>query len=268
MLLARTALVTGLVAALALVVGAWDALRDGLPGDGVPTLLADALAVALLLAVLAVAGAAWSREPLAARLGLRAGRFDAGAHALGALGLVGLSHAIEGVLTLAGAPPSETLERFAAALAGAPPAQLALAVAVFAAGSAGAEELFFRGLVQRGLTRIVGAGAAIAIAALAFGAAHVDVVHAAAALPLGLYLGALAHADGSIRAALAAHAANNAVAVLEAGLGVRLPGGAAALASIGVGLAVAAWAGRAALQRARPAAPPAAPEPPPGAPAA
>jgi hypothetical protein len=39
-------------------------------------------------------------------------------------------------------------------------------------------------------------------------------VHAAAALPLGLYLGAAAHLAGSTRAAILCHAASNLAAVL------------------------------------------------------
>jgi len=247
----------GLVAALGLLLAAWGALRAGLPADGAPTLAADALATAALLALVAVGGASLSAQPPAARLGLRRGRLGGRATALGALGLLALSHALEGLLALAGAPPSATLARFSETLASATPAELALAVAVFALASAGAEELLFRGLLQRGLERRLGAAAAIALAAAAFAAAHGDLVHGAAAFPLGLYLGVLARRDGSIRPALAAHALNNAVAVLEAGLGVRLPEGAWGVASIGVALAIAAGGLAAALRRDRPAAAPA-----------
>jgi len=243
MRLATLARALGLAAVLGLVLAAWGAVLARLPPeDGVTTLAVDALATAAFVALLAVGGALLSAQAPAARLGLRRGRFGPGATALGALGLLGLSHAMEGALTLAGAPPSATLVRFAETLGSASPGELALAVAVFALGSAGAEELFFRGLLQRGLEPRLGAAAAIVVGAAAFGAAHGDLVHGAAALPLGIYLGALAWLDGSIRPALAAHALNNAVAVLGAGLGFHLPGGAAALASIGVGLAMAAGA--------------------------
>lgn len=250
--LAALARALGLVAALGLVLAAWGALRAELPEHGATSLAADAFATAALLALLAWGIAGFSGEVPAARLGLRRGRLGAGASALAALGLLGLSHAIEAALALFGAPPSATLARFAETLGSATAGELALAVAVFALASAGAEELFFRGLVQRGLERRIGGPAAIGLAAAAFGAAHGDLVHAAAALPLGIYLGVLARLDGSIRSALAAHALNNAVAVLEAGLGLSLPGGAGALASVGVGLAVAAGALGAARGWARP----------------
>lgn len=245
----------GVAAALSLLLVAWSALRAGLPEDGATTLTADAFATAVLIALVAVGGASFSAEPLAARLGLTRGRMGAGATALAALGLVGLSHALEGALALAGAPPSATLARFADALAAATPGELALAVAVFALASAGAEELFFRGLLQRGLERPLGVAAAIAIATATFAAAHGDLVHGAAALPMGLYLGVLTWLDGSLRPALAAHALNNAVAALGAGFALRMPEGAAAVASIGVGLAVAAGALHGALRRAAPAPP-------------
>lgn len=230
-----------LAAALVLLLAAWSALRAGLPDDGATTLAADALATAALIALIAVGGASFSAAPLAERLGLRPGRLGPGATALGALGLVGLSHALEAILTLVDAPASATLERFAAVLAAATPAELAVAVLAFAIASAGAEELLFRGLLQRGLAPRLGSAAAIALAAAAFAAAHGDPVHSVAAFPLGAYLGVLAWRDGSIRAALAAHVLNNAVAVLEAGRGLRLPEGGEP-ATIGVGLAVAAGA--------------------------
>lgn len=248
----------GVVAALGLALAAWSTLRAALPEDGAATLAADALATAAFLALLAFGGARLSSEPPARRLGLLRGRSGALAAALGALGLVALSHAVEALLALAGAPPSATLARFAEALASAGAGELVLTLAVFTLASAGAEELFFRGLLQRGLERRLGGPAAIGLAALAFGAAHGDPVHGAAALPLGIYLGVLARLDGSIRTAFAAHALNNATAVLEAGLGVRLPAGAPALATIGVGLSLAAGALWRVHRTARAAGPPAA----------
>ncbi|HEY8495230.1 MAG TPA: CPBP family intramembrane glutamic endopeptidase [Myxococcota bacterium] len=250
-------------AVFALALAAWGAVRARLPDDAAATLAADALATAVLLALLAAAGAALAAEPASARLGLRRGRLGAGASALGALGLLGLSHAIDGALTLAGAPPSVTLGRFEAALGSAGAGELLLALAALALAAAGAEELFFRGLLQRGFERRLGPAAAIGLAAALFATAHGDLVHAAAAFPLGVYLGVLARLDGSIRAAFAAHALNNAVAVLETAARLEGPAGGAALASIGVGLAVAAVALWGARTRVRPRA-----EPEPAAPAA
>ena len=233
------------VVAVPVVVALWNAAhaRLRLAPDGAEALALDALATAAVFALLAAAGASLSREPLATRLGLRRGRLEPRAIAIATLGLLALSHAIESLLTLFSVTESPSLARFDTALAGATPGALALAVAALALGSASAEELFFRGFVQRGLERTLGATGAIAVAALLFGAAHADAVHTAAALPLGLYLGVLAWRDGSIRTALVAHAANNALAGLETGLGWQLPETRSlALLSFVVGLTLAALA--------------------------
>jgi hypothetical protein len=117
---------------------------------------------------------------------------------------------------------------------------LLLPLVSFAGIAATAEELLFRGFVQRGLEPAIGVLPAVCLAALAFGAAHADVVQGSAALVLGVYLGLLAHAADSIRASIAAHALNNAAAVLEAATGLGPPArGPGAWLSIAAGLALA-----------------------------
>ncbi|NNL85777.1 MAG: CPBP family intramembrane metalloprotease, partial [Myxococcales bacterium] len=91
------------------------------------------------------------------------------------------------------------------------------AVVALGIGPGIGEELFFRGFLQP----MIGEHwrrAAIPLAAGAFALAHVDPVHAAAAFPLGLYLGALRYCTGSTLGAILAHAANNSLAVLGATL--------------------------------------------------
>jgi membrane protease YdiL (CAAX protease family) len=184
----------------------------------------DALASAASLALLAVAAAALGREPIAVRLGLGAGRLSYSRLAIGALGVIALSHAAEGLLQWTGST-SPGLARFDEALTGLSLSQIGLPLFALAIGSACGEELFFRGLLQRGLAPVLGRTLAIAWAAVAFGAAHGDLAHAAAALLLGLYLGVLADAADSIRAAILAHAANNAVALLEVTTELRIAEG-------------------------------------------
>jgi membrane protease YdiL (CAAX protease family) len=54
------------------------------------------------------------------------------------------------------------------------------------------EEVFFRGLLQRGLSGVVGLGAALVVASALFGLAHaVTLAYAVYAAVVGLYLGAL-----------------------------------------------------------------------------
>ncbi len=203
------------------------------------TLALDALASAASLALFAVAAATLGREPIAVRLGLAAGRLSFARVATGALGVIALSHAAEGVLAWSGAA-SPGLARFDEALAGLPLAQLGFPLFALAIGSACGEELFFRGFLQRGLTPVLGRGLAITLGAAAFGAAHGDLAHAAAAALLGLYLGALADAADSIRASILAHAVNNALALLEVSTELRIPEGAVATPlAIAVGVTLA-----------------------------
>jgi membrane protease YdiL (CAAX protease family) len=184
----------------------------------------DALSAAAALALLAMAAAALGREPIARRLGLGAGRLSPVCVAIGALGIIGLSHAAETLLHWSGAP-SPGLARFDEALAGLPASRLGFPLFALAIAAACGEELFFRGFLQRGLAPVLGRGAAIALAAVAFGAAHGDLVHAAAAALLGLYLGVLADAADSIRVAIVAHAANNAAALFGFSAELRIPQG-------------------------------------------
>jgi membrane protease YdiL (CAAX protease family) len=184
----------------------------------------DALASAASLALLAIAGATLGPAPIATRLGLGAGRLDATRVAIGAIGVIALSHAAEGLLQWSGVA-SPGLARFDEALAGLGFSQIAFPLLALAIGSACGEELFFRGLLQRGLAPALGRGVAIAIAAVAFGVAHGDLAHGAAAALLGFYLGLIADAADSIRAAIVAHASNNAMALFEVVTELRIPEG-------------------------------------------
>jgi len=79
------------------------------------------------------------------------------------------------------------------------------------------EELFFRGYVQSRLVARWGPAAGLVISSLLFAAAHMDVMHALAILPVGLVLGYIALRTGSIWTSMGIHAANNTLAILSAG---------------------------------------------------
>jgi membrane protease YdiL (CAAX protease family) len=207
----------------AVVLGAQLALAL-LPLSRADALALDVSASAATLALLAFAVAALLPTPPAVRLGLARGRLDARRIALATLGVVALSHAAEAALDLAGVV-SPGLLRFDDALSGLDPAAALFPLLAITLGSACGEEIFFRGLLQRGLAPRLGAPAAVALASLAFGAAHGDWVHGAAAALLGAVLGLVAHAADSIRPAIAAHAVNNAAALLEKILDLQLPSG-------------------------------------------
>jgi membrane protease YdiL (CAAX protease family) len=222
---------------------------------------ADHLALGALVAsgafgLLAIGGAALAGEPLAERLGLGPGRLRGLPCALGVVGLLGLSHALDGLLHATGLQADSAILRFEETVAGRGPRELALSFVALVLAAPLGEELLFRGLVQRGLAPALGGAPAAAAAALAFGVAHADFALGLAAVFLGVYLGLLALAADSIRVAIAAHALNNAAALIETAAGLRRPAGGAVLwAWIAFGLVVAG-AGLAAVARGGRAGPP------------
>ncbi|HXV37064.1 MAG TPA: CPBP family intramembrane glutamic endopeptidase [Myxococcota bacterium] len=179
-------------------------------------LAASALGFELALALLAFAFAARSPLGVRARLGLGKGALPRSALALLALGTLALSFALDGAYQRLDPATRGTLHEFEAELAGIRGGALARALLSFALVPSIAEELFCRGLLQRGLSARWGPIPAILLAALAFGALHVDPTHALFASALGVYLGAIAHLARSVRAAIGCHLVNNAAAILGA----------------------------------------------------
>jgi membrane protease YdiL (CAAX protease family) len=134
--------------------------------------------------------------------------------ALLALGFVSLSHALSLVLTSLALRDTGTLaeiDRVAEAARGPSRALLLLAVGV---APALGEELLFRGLVQQAALRRLGAAAAVAISAGAFGLIHLDPVQSPAAFVLGLYLGSAVEIGRSLWAAVLCHLVNNLLAMV------------------------------------------------------
>ena len=145
---------------------------------------------ALCAAALSIA---WlSRRRFRERLGLARGTLSAKRCALLVLGAVALSFALDGIIEQADLRDGTPLAEFAELLAGAGGADLALALLALGLAPGFAEELLCRGLVQRGLEARLGAAGAVVVAALFFGALHVDAVHGGFAVLLGLYLGVAA----------------------------------------------------------------------------
>jgi membrane protease YdiL (CAAX protease family) len=178
------------------------------------SVLLSALAMSLLLAGLAVAGVVGlgSPHPLE-RLGLGRGRLPPRVLALLVLGVLTLSFAADGALRHADLRERGTLGKLDRTVAGARGGSLVASTLFLGLAPAVGEELFFRGLLQRGLEARLGPALAIPLASLLFAAIHGDAVHGAAAFLLGLYLGAVAHLSGGVRAAILCHAANNLAAV-------------------------------------------------------
>jgi len=199
-------------------------------------MILSALGIQFFLGFAAFAGAAMTREPAAARLGLGRGRLPWSLVLLGAVGTLGLSHSIDSALSLGGLRDESILAELDAYLVGAGGRALLLAVVGLGIAPGICEELLCRGLLQRGLARRYAAPAAIGIGALAFGAMHLEWIQGTAATLLGLYLGTIAFRAGSIRPAIFCHCCNNLTAIA---IGVLEPGGGPSLASAAVGFAVA-----------------------------
>jgi membrane protease YdiL (CAAX protease family) len=163
--------------------------------------------------------------PLRERLGLVRGRLGPGQLALGALGTLALSGALQFAVDALGLTPGSALEQLSDLASRGGPAEPLLALATFALAPALAEELLCRGVLQRSLERVLGR-LSIPAAAVAFAALHLDPVHASAAFVLGCYLGALAWLGGTTWLPIACHFANNLAATLSQGfpaIGAALP---------------------------------------------
>lgn len=178
----------------------------------------DSLGLEIFLAGLALAGASLSRAPLRRRLGMQPSRIPPLLLAVLVVGVLALSHGLDGTIELLDLRRHSSLASFDRTLANARGGELALALLGLGLAPAVGEELLCRGLVQRGLLQRFRPFVAIPLASVFFGALHVDPVHAIFASVLGLYLGLAALLAASTRAAIACHAVNNLVAVAVAAL--------------------------------------------------
>jgi membrane protease YdiL (CAAX protease family) len=200
---------------------------------------ASMLQLELALALLALAGALASRRRLAERLGLSRGRLPPRALAALVIGTLGLSHGLDGILTLTGLREGSALAQLDALVSDARGANVWIFALALGIAPGIAEELLCRGLVQRGLEPRFGTPAALVTAAAVFGALHVEPIHGAFAAVLGLYLGGAAALADSVRASMLCHAANNLAAVLALSFAPGLQGAASPL-GIAAGFALAA----------------------------
>jgi sodium transport system permease protein len=229
------------LAALALAAGAGTCnLARHTPPDSVQRLCLDSLGIELFLGLGAVALATLGRRPATRRLGLGRGVLGWREAGLLVLGTLALSHALDAVLTLLDLREQSALLEFDRRLAGQRGGALALALLCLGVAPGIGEELFCRGLVQRGVAARLGAPAGVIAGALVFGVLHVEPLHALFATALGLYLGVAGWWSGSTRVPIACHVFNNLLAVLGAAapLGMPLPPGPSAVG----GLALAAGA--------------------------
>jgi membrane protease YdiL (CAAX protease family) len=184
-------------------------------GTQLPALLAGGLASAGALTVVAlVAGRRSPRVELA----LVRPRSSPGALLGMVVGTLALGQALESLAYLLGFGAVGTPEVIRQALAGVTVGRLAVAVVVIGGFAGFAEELFFRGFMQTQLRAEWRPAWAITVTGVGFGALHLDWVHAALALVLGIYLGVVREVSGSTLAAVLCHVVNNAVSVVATGV--------------------------------------------------
>jgi membrane protease YdiL (CAAX protease family) len=97
--------------------------------------------------------------------------------------------------------------------------QIAVLIIFLAVGAPIVEELFFRGLLLRSLSRWLGPVAGVIGSALVFGLAHFEPLQLPALIMFGLILGVLAQRSGRLGPGIVAHAAFNAVTVISLTIG-------------------------------------------------
>ncbi|HVN39667.1 MAG TPA: CPBP family intramembrane glutamic endopeptidase [Myxococcota bacterium] len=208
---ARVALACLVVAGAFAVAGALTTASHSLP-TAIALSLSSVALEGILLAFAVAAALAAPGDPRV-RLGLVRARLGVLEIAALAAGTLGLSHALDGLLSLSGLMEESGLASFSRILEGIRGPSLAAALVAFGLVPAVAEELLCRGVLQRSLRDRFGAFASIGLAAIAFAAIHVQPIHALFALPLGLYLGVAGHWSASVLAPVVCHAVNNLVAV-------------------------------------------------------
>lgn len=172
------------------------------------------------LALLALVLAALSRRGLGPALGLGRPRTDASTLVLACLAMPAAM--LTGSLLvhwLHESPSSATLEEIRRLIETPRPGLELLAVAaMLCLVPALAEELFFRGWMQRRLEGALGPLAAVTIGGLTFAVMHGDPVQSTGVLPAGLLLGYLAWRTRSLWPAVLGHAVFNGLGVLLARL--------------------------------------------------
>lgn len=187
----------------------------GFAGDTMGGLCAAALLSALGLVGFTWALTAGNALPRATLLQLAAPARPLPGWGLGlaVVGMLVLSHSLRLILEATGPYPGSRIARIDTLLAQASGAEFLAAVLALALAPALAEELLFRGLFLGRLKARLGAGAALVLSSVIFGAIHLEPGQAAAGAVLGLYLGALTQSTGSIHAAILCHGANNLAAI-------------------------------------------------------
>lgn len=133
--------------------------------------------------------------------------------ALAVAGTLALSHLLGLIVSATDSQAESAIVRVNALLADASWGALLAAVAALAIAPALSEEILFRGLLLGRFCDRLGTAGGLVLSSLLFGVIHLNLAQGAAALVLGLYLGALTLRTGSVHAAILCHGTNNLIAV-------------------------------------------------------
>lgn len=168
----------------------------------------------IVFAVMGMAAAHFSNEPWRQRLGLGEGRLPMWSWPLLLIGtpMIGVLGAM--LTSPFGGEQSEHLQLFEKIFVFHSAGKLVLLLGLVSLLPGIAEEILFRGFLQRRLLQRLPAVFAIAICSIFFAAAHMDPMHALGVLPLGIWLGFVAWRADSIWPAIFGHIGNNGSAII------------------------------------------------------
>ena len=214
-LLAFVSIISFSLVAAVMLRAAFPELSEREVFDGLPGILASAMAssAALLVTLLVV-----SRPVDPVRLRLVPGR-ETGAQ-LGAMvvGTLALGQVLDSVTVLTGLANRGAMVVIRRAIEGASGPDLFAAVVVIGVLAGSAEEVFFRGYMLARLRERFRPALAIALTSVAFALLHLEWIHAGMALALGIWLGFVTERAGSALPAVAAHVINNGLFTLVTAL--------------------------------------------------
>jgi membrane protease YdiL (CAAX protease family) len=172
-------------------------------------------------ALLALCGAVLSRTPkLGDSLGVGRGELSVATSLILVAGFVALSGGLHQGLVALDLRETGSLAEIDAIVREARTRTPSFLLALLALGIAPgiAEEILFRGFLQRGLVTRIGTPGGVLLTAAVFGLAHFDPIHSCIAFLLGVYLGVVTQLARSIRPAILCHVVNNTLGILAPAL--------------------------------------------------
>jgi uncharacterized protein len=168
----------------------------------------------LVFAATAVAAALMSRDPWHQRLGFRSGRLPAWTWPFFLAGTPVIGTAAARLISAVADEPSEQLKLLQQLVQFDSLGVLVTLLLLVSVLPGVAEELLFRGYMQRRLLTRLHPLMAIGICSVFFAAAHMDPMQAIGVLPLGIWLGIIAWRADSIWPAILGHIGNNGYAIV------------------------------------------------------